>query len=76
MERTAAQVVTTPAQEALVHLKNAAIWLSAAAQSDPLCADRALRVATEALSLETYINQTRPVRVVTVSPGADRVWRA
>lgn len=54
----------TSTEEALLHLKNAVLWLSTAAVYDPLLHDQASRLETEALNLEKYINEKRPPEVV------------
>lgn len=73
-ERSGQPAANSPSEEGLLHLKNAAAWLLAAAASDPLLAPYADAATLLASNVAKHIEESRPPRVVEVRPGVVRLF--
>lgn len=71
---TALPAANSPGEEAMIHLRNAAAWLSAAAASDPLLAPYADAATLLASNVAKHIEESRPPRVIEVRPGVVRLF--
>lgn len=72
---TGCHAENSPGEEAMIHLRNAAAWLSAAAASDPLLAPYADAATLLASNVAKHLEESRPPRVVEVRPGVVRLFR-